>query len=402
MVGSAVSPNRHCAAQQEIRILGGMDFVEWCGVVLQRLAQASRAASGLPTQGFSQDELVAAVYDAAIVDEARRGRMLGAVWELTGGELLERSGSLADPRVFIRVTRAGRAAAEDITPLWEQLCDIQLDESEAQLLHVVNRLSHQETDPPSLVRIGHEQVLQTLGWHHWAEAYEIAKELQRLRLVHSQELPGPDGTLYADFYATYRGLVWETRRGFTSHTRSKEPSFGGGERGNASMSNDSLQEPPPLAEDTRAIFVVHGRDGAAVDALFAFLRALDLHPLEWSELIAATGHGTPYVGDVLDTAFRSAQAVLVLLTPDDEVRLHPQLWSPREPSYEREFTLQSRPNVLFEAGMAMGRAPSRTVLIELGEVRPFSDVAGRHMLRSMAQCKGARSWHSVSRPPDAP
>ena len=135
------------------------------------------------------------------------------------------------------------------------------------------------------------------------------------------------------------------------------------------------------ATGTREVFVVHGRNEAARDTLFAFLRAIDLHPLEWSEAVQATGRPTPYIGEILDAAFSRAMAVVILLTPDDEARLNIALQGEHEPPFETELTGQARPNVLFEAGMAMGRDQDRTVLVELGALRPFSDVAGRHVVR---------------------
>src|SRR5206468_5499050 len=38
-------------------------------------------------------------------------------------------------------------------------------------------------------------------------------------------------------------------------------------------------------------------------------------------------------------------------------------------------------NVLFEAGVAYGRDPQRTVLVRLGAHRPMSDLAGHHILQ---------------------
>ncbi|TVL91560.1 TIR domain-containing protein [Streptomyces sp. SAJ15] len=131
--------------------------------------------------------------------------------------------------------------------------------------------------------------------------------------------------------------------------------------------------------DPRKVFVIHGRNEPARKGLFEFLRTLGLDPIEWSEAIRLTGKGSPYLGEVLDAVFAHAQAVVILQTPDDVARLHESLTLPGDP--ECVPRLQPRPNVLFEAGMAMGRDEERTVIVELGEVRGFSDIQGRHVVR---------------------
>jgi predicted nucleotide-binding protein len=129
------------------------------------------------------------------------------------------------------------------------------------------------------------------------------------------------------------------------------------------------------------VFVVHGRNIALSEAMFTFLNAIGLDPLEWSEACAATKQASPYIGDILDRAFSMAQAVVVLMTPDDEAWLKGEFRNQDDPQHETTLTGQARPNVLFEAGMAMGREPERTVLVEVGTLRPFSDVVGRHTVR---------------------
>jgi predicted nucleotide-binding protein len=138
---------------------------------------------------------------------------------------------------------------------------------------------------------------------------------------------------------------------------------------------------PAHRADPSKVMIVYGRDEDARRAMFDFLRALGLKPLEFGELIADTGKGAPYIGEVLDHAFQVAKAVVVLFTPDDEAFLRKELRGAKEPEYETDLTPQARPNVLFEAGMAFGVHPDRTVLVELGSTRPFSDIYGRHVVR---------------------
>ncbi|MFN0242564.1 MAG: TIR domain-containing protein [Planctomycetota bacterium] len=133
--------------------------------------------------------------------------------------------------------------------------------------------------------------------------------------------------------------------------------------------------------DPRTVWVVHGRDAQAHDALFQFLRAIDLKPIEWNEASRWTNVAAPQISQILEQAFSRARAVVVLLTPDDFAYLRPEFVKHDDKQHEREPTGQARPNVLFEAGMAFGIHPTRTILVCVGSLRPFSNIDGRHMVK---------------------
>jgi predicted nucleotide-binding protein len=128
-----------------------------------------------------------------------------------------------------------------------------------------------------------------------------------------------------------------------------------------------------FAGNRKAVMVIHGHDKQANDALFAWLRAIELQPREWSQLIRATGSASPFIGEVLDKALRDVQAVIAFFTPDEYVTA--------AGSDHGRGRLQARPNVLIEAGMALITHPTRTIIAVVGNQELPSDLAGRHYVR---------------------
>jgi predicted nucleotide-binding protein len=188
-------------------------------------------------------------------------------------------------------------------------------------------------------------------------------------------MPHPDSVVGDNVYLRVRmvdegGAVIGYQRGSLAQFRPKTSHAGG-----------RMQKVEAKPLDARNVFVIHGRDQRLRDGMFTFLRSLALNPMEWAQAVELAGKGTPYVGEILDAAFANAQAVVVLFTPDDLARLRPDLCGNREPDHEAKLTPQARANVLFEAGMAMAKSPDRTILVEIGALRPFSDVGGRHTIR---------------------
>ena len=154
-----------------------------------------------------------------------------------------------------------------------------------------------------------------------------------------------------------------------------------GPPGSTLMKQSADETKTQPSTNDREVFVVYGRNDKARDALFTFLRAIDLHPLKLSDAVETTGKTSPYIGETLNAAFSLARAVVVLFTPDDEARLREPFKLEGDSPDEVNLTGQPRQNVLFEAGMAMGLNADRTILVELGSLRQLTDIAGIYVIR---------------------
>jgi predicted nucleotide-binding protein len=125
-----------------------------------------------------------------------------------------------------------------------------------------------------------------------------------------------------------------------------------------------------------SVFVVHGRDTALNEDMFSFLRALDLNPMEWTQAVRATRGANPNVTQVVKNALKTAQGVIVMFSPDEEARLKTKFRGKHDST---KLEGQARLNVIFEAGIALGAHEDKTLLVEVGDVRKISDIAGMHI-----------------------
>jgi len=138
---------------------------------------------------------------------------------------------------------------------------------------------------------------------------------------------------------------------------------------------------PVVTIQNNSIFVVHGRDIRLNTDMFAFLRAIGLNPLEWSQAIKGAKGANPHVDEVIYGAMEKVQGVLVMFSPDEQARLKSKFASPQDKKRGMDkLDAQARPNVIFEAGLALGAHSKKTLLVQVGDVRDISDIAGKHLV----------------------
>lgn len=132
-----------------------------------------------------------------------------------------------------------------------------------------------------------------------------------------------------------------------------------------------------MSADPKKVFIIHGRNINAKNAVEQFVRSLKLDPIDFDEL--AGDMGAAFVGEIVREGMARARGIIGLFTADEIAFLRPDLQGSKD-SDEEKARWQARPNVIFEAGMAYGFAPERTILTVLGgETKLFSDVRGVHL-----------------------
>lgn len=134
-----------------------------------------------------------------------------------------------------------------------------------------------------------------------------------------------------------------------------------------------------MAKDTRRVFIIYGRNSKAYESIVQFVHALGLVPKSFAETRSELG-GAPYIVDVVSKGMDAAQATIALFSPDEISFLRPELSSTTDSEAEMQ-RWQSRPNVLFEAGMALAMDRNRTIPVTMGTVEMPSDLGGVHLIR---------------------
>ena len=195
-----------------------MDFVEWCDFVLTTCIKTGQTV-GL--NEFSLAEILSAelgIPDFRKQSDAYQSTyvngILFAVQELRTVGLLE---DYAQRNYLWSVSKSGRDYVKDKTPLWWQICQEELDAEHERVLHIVNQLSPRVAqDHAWMEMINHEAIVSALsGTEIPRRLWSIANELKQWGFVSGWFSAA--GTV--NLQSTYKGLVWETRRGFTLESK---------------------------------------------------------------------------------------------------------------------------------------------------------------------------------------
>ena len=143
-----------------------------------------------------------------------------------------------------------------------------------------------------------------------------------------------------------------------TRTNSEKPSAG-----------TALESAPEKGDDiiTPRIFIIHGHDMASLSELKVVLYKIGASPVTFDDI---PKQGSPTIIEILEKHIPNFDAVIALLTPDDEGRKRGD--DALEP--------RARQNVLVEAGYGLISQRQKSLIIALGDVSNPTDFNGIHMI----------------------
>ncbi|HEX8597589.1 MAG TPA: ATP-binding protein [Chloroflexia bacterium] len=199
-----------------------MDFVDWCSHILDTIIDIEHRSLEARGNWVSEGALMRGLYGANYKisddynDYLRSSQRLG-MFDATAG--LAKNGLLKVWHNYSdwSSTLEGRRLISDMTPLWREICAIPLQPEQEELLRVVNSLSpNVYSDHVHIEYVSDSDVLAQLQSPIENDLlWILGHELEELDFLHVfRSINGE-----CAFKATYRGLAWETKRGFSIETK---------------------------------------------------------------------------------------------------------------------------------------------------------------------------------------
>ncbi len=190
-----------------------MNYVDWCDFVLETLIQITQSSLTARSRGVDMLHLAHALFGNDFARHPGYSGIGKALHNLKNIGLLKTDENYS----WWNVTSTGKEYALERTSLWHEICQVKLKPEQEQLIRLVNQRSPQSaSDYAWLEKITYEPLLAELEWPQGIHLLgPVAEELTELGLLDSYVVLGQ----YVQIQSTFKGLVWETKRGFTLESR---------------------------------------------------------------------------------------------------------------------------------------------------------------------------------------
>lgn len=201
-----------------------MDFIDWCHHVLSILEREKF------NQYLSEYEIPRVIFPEEVTQQAEFHQSNARMGMFDTLETLENIGLIEKNDWNWRITPLGKKVLKNPTQYWSEICQEELDSEEELLLRLVNKHSPQVNEDPTygwLKDVTQGDFLPTFGINSLDRRTDeqmnalnkYVYDLPTLLDQHGFLRVYGGGGYHNTLKSTYRGLVWDIRRGFTLESK---------------------------------------------------------------------------------------------------------------------------------------------------------------------------------------